>query len=126
MAEKEGEETEIYKNFTGRNYTCAQTCSLRVWAKELRGGAWRIVKSNLMSVMGFQVFVALGIQQTQIQRPCDTASALERDPILDWHEFEIDTLDDGPDLPVGEDGGDVDILKFFLDFFDRVALHYTH
>lgn len=33
MAEKEGEETEIYKNFTGRNYTCAQTCSLRVWAK---------------------------------------------------------------------------------------------
>lgn len=28
--------------------------------KELRGGAWRIVKSNLMSVMGFQVFVAPG------------------------------------------------------------------
>lgn len=51
----------------------------------------------------------LGIQQTQIQRPSDTASALEGDPILDWHEFEIDTLDDGPDLPVGEDGGEVDL-----------------
>lgn len=51
----------------------------------------------------------LGIQQTQIQRPRDTASALEGDPILDRHEFEIDTLDDGPDLPVGEDGGDVDL-----------------
>lgn len=98
----------------------------------------------------------LGIQQTQIQRPRDTASALEGDPILDRHEFEIDTLDDGPDLPVGEDGGDVDldiekkrmdsakghlnkmqmikrqkkaetyVLEFFLDFFNRVALHYTH
>lgn len=51
----------------------------------------------------------LGIQQTQIQRPRDTASALEGDSILEWHEFEIDTLDDGPDLPVGEDGGDVDL-----------------
>lgn len=59
MAKKE-KKTEIYKNFTGRNYTCAQTCSLRVWAKELRGGAWRIVKSNLMSVMGFQIFIAPG------------------------------------------------------------------
>lgn len=98
----------------------------------------------------------LGIQQTQIQRPRDTASALEGDPILDWHEFEIDTLDDGPDLPVGKDGGDIDldiekkrmdsakghlnkmqmikrqkkaetyVLEFFLNFFNRVALHYTH
>lgn len=98
----------------------------------------------------------LGIQQTQIQRPRDTASALEGDPILDRHEFEIDTLDDGPDLPVGKDGGDIDldiekkrmdsakghlnkmqmikrqkkaetyVLEFFLDFFNRVALHYTH
>lgn len=98
----------------------------------------------------------LGIQQTQIQRPRDTASALEGDPILDRHEFEIDTLDDGPDLPVGKDGGDIDldiekkrmdsakghlnkmqmikrqkkaetyVLEFFLNFFNRVALHYTH
>lgn len=98
----------------------------------------------------------LGIQQTQIQRPRDTASALEGDPILDRHEFEIDTLDDGPDLPIGEDGGDIDldiekkrmdsakghlnkmqmikrqkkaetyVLEFFLDFLNRVALHYTH
>lgn len=81
---------------------------------------------------------------------------MEGDPILDWHEFEIDTLDDGPDLPVGKDGGDIDldiekkrvdsakghlnkmqmikrqkkaetyVLEFFLDFFNRVALHYTH
>lgn len=51
----------------------------------------------------------LGVQQTQIQRPCDTASTLEGDSILDRHEFEVDTLDGGPDLPVGKDGGDVDL-----------------
>lgn len=51
----------------------------------------------------------LGIQQTQIQRPCDTASTLEGDPILNRHEFEVDTLDGWPDLPIGEDGGDVDL-----------------
>lgn len=107
-------------------YLCTNMLVVRVGEKSCEEEHGELLKSNLMSVMGFQVFVALGIQQTQIQRPSDTASALEGDPILDWHEFEIDTLDDGPDLPVGEDGGEVDILEFFLDFFNRVALHYTH
>jgi hypothetical protein len=45
------------------------------------------------------------IQQRQIQIPSYPTSRLERYSILNWHELEVDSLDQGPDFPIGQEGG---------------------
>jgi hypothetical protein len=58
----------------------------------------------------------LRINNTQIEGPEDTASALERHSVRKRHIPEIDKLCDRPNLPVGYDGRFEEVVIFLANF----------
>ena len=66
------------------------------------------------------LFYLLGVGEVEV--PDQSHQVGEQDPVLGRHEVDVDDLRDGPDLPVGEQRGDVVLPDEVCGVFVGVAL----